>query len=160
MTAPTPIAPPAPAASEVVAGERNHANCAPRALLLDLDGVLLDTRPVMETAWREVQATHGLDMPFASYERHLGREFNDIMRRLGVRDADLVHETYETASRAASHLARQFAGIAEVLHAFASADWLLATCTRTCTRSRPPGRRSPHTSACCAHHARCRARLL
>jgi HAD superfamily hydrolase (TIGR01549 family) len=107
-------------------------------LLLDLDGVLLDTRPVMERAWREVQATHGLDMPFASYERHLGREFNDIMRRLGVEDTELFHETYETASRAAFHLARQFAGVAEVLHAFAAADWRLGVVT-----SKPLDRAAP-----------------
>lgn len=31
-------------------------------------------------------------------------------------------------------------------------------CTRTSTRSRPPGQRSRPTSTCCAHHARCRAR--
>jgi anti-sigma regulatory factor (Ser/Thr protein kinase) len=53
---------------------------------------------------------------------HLEREFNDIMHRLGVGDTELVHETYETASRAPSHLVRQPAGIAEVLHAFAAAD--------------------------------------
>ncbi|MEU6017977.1 HAD hydrolase-like protein [Streptomyces sp. NPDC047515] len=109
--------------------KRHLSSSAPRALLLDLDGVLLDTRPVMEKAWREVQVAHGLDIPFAAYEGNLGREFSDIMRRLGVGDAELVHETYETASRAASHLARQFTGIAKVLHAFAAADWRLGAVT-------------------------------
>ncbi|MFI6951649.1 HAD family hydrolase [Streptomyces sp. NPDC050422] len=118
--------------------KRTSSGTSPRALLLDLDGVLLDTRPVMERAWREVQATHGLDMPFASYEPHLGREFIDIMHRLGVGDAELVNETYETASRSASHLARQFAGIAEVLHAFAAADWRLGVVT-----SKPLDRAAP-----------------
>ncbi|MFE2498564.1 HAD family hydrolase [Streptomyces scopuliridis] len=100
--------------------------------------MLLDTRPVMEKAWQEVQASHGLVIPFASYERHLGREFGDIMRHLGVEDGQLVHETYETASRAASHLARQFAGIVEVLHAFAAADWRLGVVT-----SKPLDRAAP-----------------
>ncbi|MEV0494051.1 HAD family hydrolase, partial [Streptomyces atratus] len=92
----------------------------------------------MEIAWLEVQKTHGLDMPFASYERHLGREFSDIMHRLGVGDAELVHETYEAASRAASHLAQQFAGIAEVLHALVAAEWRLGVVT-----SKPLDRAAP-----------------
>ncbi|WUD85672.1 HAD-IA family hydrolase [Streptomyces sp. NBC_00503] len=138
MTAPTPTAPPAPVTSRYATGERQRADDTPRALLLDLDGVLLDTRPVMEKAWHEVQVAHGLDMPFASYERHLGREFSDIMRRLGVRDAELVFETYESASRGASHLAQQFVGMAEVLHAFAAADWRLGVVT-----SKPLDRAAP-----------------
>ncbi|MCX4785426.1 HAD-IA family hydrolase [Streptomyces sp. NBC_01221] len=118
--------------------KRRPSGTPSHALLLDLDGVLLDTRPVMESAWLEVQKTHGLDMPFASYERHLGREFSDIMHRLGVGDAELVHETYEAASRAASHLAQQFAGIAEVLHAFVAAEWRLGVVT-----SKPLDRAAP-----------------
>ncbi|MFE4694769.1 hypothetical protein ACFRH6_32535 [Streptomyces sp. NPDC056749] len=35
-----------------------------------------------------------------------------------------------------------------------------ATCNPTYTKSQPPGWRSPQTSACCAHHAHCRARTL
>ncbi|MEU9198526.1 HAD family hydrolase [Streptomyces sp. NPDC048332] len=132
-TRPTP-----PPSASTTSTKRRSASTPPRALLLDLDGVLLDTRPVMEKAWHEVQAAHGLDMPFASYERHLGREFNDIMHRLGVGDAELVHETYERASRSASHLAQEFAGIAEVLHAFAAADWWLGVVT-----SKPLDRAAP-----------------
>ncbi|MFB6829907.1 HAD family hydrolase [Streptomyces hydrogenans] len=122
-----PVVPPSPCFSS-----------APRALLLDLDGVLLDTRPVMTEAWREVRATHGLDVPFESYERHLGREFGDIMRCLGVDEAELVHETYTAASSAVAHLARQFDGIVEVLHAFAAADWRLGVVT-----SKPLDRAAP-----------------
>ncbi|MEU6008281.1 HAD family hydrolase [Streptomyces sp. NPDC047453] len=101
----------------------------PRALLLDLDGVMLDTRPVMKEAWKEVQKAHGLDIPFAAYERQLGREFSDIMQRLGVIDIDAARQTYETASMAAAHLAHEFSGVVEVLHAFVAADWLLGVVT-------------------------------
>lgn len=130
-----PIPPPSVSS---VPTKRALADTPPHALLLDLDGVLLDTRPVMERAWLEVRAAYGLDVPFASYQRHLGREFNDIMRRLGVREAQLVHETYKAASQAASHLARQFDGIAEVLHTFAAADWRLGVVT-----SKPLDRAAP-----------------
>jgi HAD superfamily hydrolase (TIGR01549 family) len=129
--APQPLAVESPTGTEL-------SYTSPRALLLDLDGVLMDTRPVMQSAWHEVQKTHGLDVPFAAYQQHLGRGFDDIMRRLGVEEADLVHETYTTASLAASHLARQFAGVTEVLHAFVAEGWRLGVVT-----SKPLDRAAP-----------------
>ncbi|MEV0929233.1 HAD-IA family hydrolase [Streptomyces phaeochromogenes] len=107
-------------------------------LLLDLDGVLVDTRPVMQEAWRAVQRGHGIDLPFEMYEQHLGRPFNDIMERLELADADRIHQTYTEASQAASPLARPFEGVEEVLHAFAAADWRLGVVT-----SKPLDRAAP-----------------
>jgi phosphoglycolate phosphatase-like HAD superfamily hydrolase len=78
---------------------------------------------------RKVQEAHGLVLPFTDYERHLGREFGDIMLRLGIADIDGVRRTYETASVAAAHLAHEFAGVVEVLHAFVAADWRLGVVT-------------------------------
>ncbi|MGW1194397.1 HAD family hydrolase [Streptomyces sp. NPDC002536] len=101
-----------------------------RSLLLDLDGVLLDTRPVMKEAWRAVQQRHGLDVPFEQYEQHLGRPFDDIMSRLGVDDADeVVHRTYSEASKAVAYLARPFEGVEEVLHTLVARGWLLGVVT-------------------------------
>ncbi|WP_236043901.1 HAD family hydrolase [Streptomyces pilosus] len=111
---------------------------AVRVLLLDLDGVLVDTRPVMERAWHQVRADHSLHMPFEEYERHLGRPFADIMEQLGLADAEPIHLTYSKASTDASHLARQFDGVAEVLHAFAAADWRMGIVT-----SKPLERATP-----------------
>ncbi|MEU6440427.1 HAD hydrolase-like protein [Streptomyces sp. NPDC047046] len=105
-------------------GEAAH-----RALLLDLDGVLLDTLPVMRHAWRRVQELHGVTIPFGDYERQLGREFGDIMQRLGVAEVETVRRTYERESAAAAHLAREFTGMVKVLHAFATADWRLGVVT-------------------------------
>ncbi|MGW7170084.1 HAD family hydrolase [Streptomyces sp. NPDC054884] len=123
MTVPAPI-PPAPPTPIITAGDSTQ-----RALLLDLDGVLLDTRPVMQEAWRKVQEVHCITLPFHDYERHLGREFGDIMQRLGVTDIEAVRRTYETESAVAAHLAQEFTGVVEVLHAFAAADWRLGVVT-------------------------------
>ncbi|MBL1118238.1 HAD family hydrolase [Streptomyces sp. 110] len=124
MTVPAPESPPAPPAPSIPASDN-----ASHALLLDLDGVLLDTRPVMRKAWRKVQELHGITLPFHDYERHLGREFGDIMQRLGVTDAEAVRRTYETESIDAAHLAQEFTGIVETLHAFVAADWRLGVVT-------------------------------
>ncbi|MFE1174284.1 HAD family hydrolase [Streptomyces sp. NPDC058773] len=109
-----------------------------RALILDLDGVLLDTRPVMRKAWREVRERHSIDVPFEAYEQYLGRPFDDIMELLGLTEADRIHETYAEASRRCCELARPFDGVEEVLHAFAAADWLLGVVT-----SKPLERAAP-----------------
>ncbi|AXI89603.1 HAD family hydrolase [Streptomyces sp. ETH9427] len=124
MTVPAPESPPAPPKPIIPASDSTS-----RALLLDLDGVLLDTRPVMRKAWRKVQEMHGITLPFHDYERHLGREFGDIMQRLGVTDAEAVRRTYETESVGAAHLAQEFTGIVEMLHAFVAADWRLGVVT-------------------------------
>ncbi|MER5202267.1 HAD family hydrolase [Streptomyces sp. NPDC002825] len=110
----------------------------PKALLLDLDGVLLDTRPVMERAWQQVRKEHGLDVSFEEYERHLGRPFADIMERLGFTESERFHRTYDEASIAASNHAREFDGTVQVLHTFVAAGWLLGIVT-----SKPLERAAP-----------------
>ncbi|MFB6627202.1 MULTISPECIES: HAD family hydrolase [unclassified Streptomyces] len=119
------------------ASPHRDAERAP-VLLLDLDGVLVDTRPVMESAWRQVQEDHGLDVPFEEYARHLGRPFTEIMSRLDLVEAEQIRHTYEKASTDLSHLARQFDGIAEALHSLAADGWLLGVVT-----SKPLDRADP-----------------
>jgi HAD superfamily hydrolase (TIGR01549 family) len=134
------MAPKAPPAPSPCATGRNHGRGleAPRGLLFDLDGVLVDTRPVMEIAWRAVQEVHGVDVPFEAYEKHLGRPFDDIMGRLGLANAEEVHRTYTEASAAASHLAQEFEGITDVLLAVAADGWSLGVVT-----SKPLSRATP-----------------
>jgi phosphoglycolate phosphatase-like HAD superfamily hydrolase len=56
----------------------------PELVLLDLDGVLVDSRDAMETAWRAVQHDLGVTTPFAEYFREIGRPFREILERLGL----------------------------------------------------------------------------
>ncbi len=55
-----------------------------RLVLLDLDGVLVDSRDAMEEAWRAVQHEVGVATPFAAYFAEIGRPFPDILERLGL----------------------------------------------------------------------------
>src|SRR2546423_6099689 len=104
-------------------------DATPSALVLDLDGVLVDTLPVMREAWKAVQLTHGITLPFERYAKHLGRPFDDIMAQLDIDDATAVHDTYTKASAAAASLTRAVDGMEEVLWAFARAGWRLAIVT-------------------------------
>ncbi|WP_326829442.1 HAD family hydrolase [Streptosporangium sp. NBC_01810] len=100
-----------------------------RALLLDLDGVLFDTRVVMCRAWQLVQERHNVDVPFEDYLRHIGRPFPDIMRQLGLCEAELLHATYDEASVTWADLAPPFPGIEAALRAFAEDGWSLGVVT-------------------------------
>jgi phosphoglycolate phosphatase len=50
----------------------------PALVLLDLDGVLVDSRDAMETAWRAVQHDVGVTTPFVDYFREIGRPFRGL----------------------------------------------------------------------------------
>ncbi|NEB01858.1 HAD hydrolase-like protein [Streptomyces sp. SID13726] len=118
-----------PASSPATGSKAASDSEAPRSLLLDLDGVLVDTLPVMEIAWHAVQDAHGLDVPFAEYREHLGRPFDVIMECLGLANAEAIHRTYTEASTVAAHLARGFDGITDMLVAVAAAGWSLGVVT-------------------------------
>ncbi len=54
----------------------------PRALLLDLDGVVTDTARAHEAAWRSTLAAHGMPFDAAAYARTRGRSRADSLREL------------------------------------------------------------------------------
>src|SRR3954453_5121519 len=71
----------------------------PALVLLDLDGVLVDSRDAMETAWRAVQHDVGVTTPFANYFREIGRPFRDILERLDLSDeADEIERVFRATA--------------------------------------------------------------
>jgi len=88
-----------------------------RAVIFDLDGVLVDSFGVMreafEIAYREVVGAG--EPPFAEYSQHLGRYFPDIMTIMNLpleMEEPFVRESYRLA-----HRVRMFDGVAEMLGA-------------------------------------------
>jgi CMP-N-acetylneuraminic acid synthetase/phosphoglycolate phosphatase-like HAD superfamily hydrolase len=63
---------------------RNIKHGTIKHISFDLDGVLVDTLPVMKDAWSLVCAKYALDIPFSRYQDHIGIPFFDIMHQLGV----------------------------------------------------------------------------
>ena len=85
-------------------------------ILLDLDGVLIDSRPAMEHAWRRVQDDHGVDLPFSTYFAQIGRPFDDIMTRMGLADRmPGIADSYEAGATEAVDLARPYPGVVHAL---------------------------------------------
>ncbi|MGC9539996.1 HAD family hydrolase [Streptomyces sp. UG1] len=102
----------------------------PELMLFDLDGVLFDSLPVMRSAWETLQAEHGIQVPFESYARHLGRPFADILTLLGLgNDAERLVETYNSAATRFAHLARPFTGVDEALRDITAAGCRLGVVT-------------------------------
>lgn len=84
----------------------------PALVLLDLDGVLVDSRDAMEAAWRAVQHDLGVTTPFADYFREIGRPFRDILARLGLADrADEIERVYRATALREAPRVPAFPGI-------------------------------------------------
>lgn len=97
-------------------GTQDSAFLHPKSVVVfDLDGVIVDSFPVMREAFSIAYAEVVGDgeAPFEEYERHLGRYFPDIMKIMGLPPAmetPFVRESYRLAGRVPL-----FDGVTEVL---------------------------------------------
>ncbi|MFE6842986.1 HAD-IA family hydrolase [Streptomyces sp. NPDC057686] len=100
-----------------------------RAVIFDLDGVIVDSFAVMEeafaVAYKEVVGEGRA--PFEEYRRHQGRYFPDIMRIMGLpleMEEPFVRESYRLA-----HQVPVFEGMAELLLTLRTRGYKLAVAT-------------------------------
>jgi HAD superfamily hydrolase (TIGR01549 family) len=52
----------------------------------DLDGVIIDSLPIMELSWITVCEKYNLNVPFAQYRENIGIPFKDILINLGIEE--------------------------------------------------------------------------
>jgi 3-amino-5-hydroxybenzoic acid synthesis related protein len=102
-------------------------------VIFDLDGVLIDSSDVMREAfaiaYAEVVGDGDGDgeVPFAEYQRHLGRYFPDIMRIMGLpleMEEPFVRESYRLA-----HRIQLFDGVGEMLRTLRTRGLRMAVAT-------------------------------
>ena len=60
--------------------EKPNINC----ILFDFDGVLIDSLPAMEIAWKSVQNKFGILNTFVDYKKYIGLPFKEILRQLNI----------------------------------------------------------------------------
>jgi phosphoglycolate phosphatase len=87
-----------------------------KAVLFDLDGVLLNSRPNMERAWQDVQDRLGVTVGFEDYFENIGRPFSDILELLGLQDrGDEIESVYSKSSKDNFDLATFYPFVVESL---------------------------------------------
>ena len=60
--------------------EKPNINC----ILFDFDGVLIDSLPAMEIAWKSVQNKFGILNTFVDYKKYIGLPFKEILKKLNI----------------------------------------------------------------------------
>lgn len=100
-----------------------------RAVIFDLDGVLVDSSAVMHEAFTIAYAEVVGDgqPPFEEYKRHLGRYFPDIMQIMGLpleMERPFVRESYRLA-----HRVPLFDGVADMVRELRARGFRLAVAT-------------------------------
>jgi phosphoglycolate phosphatase len=101
-----------------------------KLILFDVDGVILDSRLNMQYAWEEVQTRLGVVVSFESYFNEIGRPFENIMSRLGLkRVAKEAEQIFRITSMEHLHLAQFYDHVPETLVTLQSAGYKLGVVT-------------------------------
>src|SRR5688500_18656201 len=101
-----------------------------RLLILDLDGVLVDSRQNMELAWARVRERFGVEATFETYFAHIGLPFPGILDRLGIREDQQGIETlFREVSLANLDAISFYPGVEDMLPTLSSAGVKLAVVT-------------------------------
>ena len=103
----------------------------------DLDGVLIDSLPVMEIAWHECMNKLGIKEEFVNYKKHIGKPFIDIMNILGLIDyMPEIKYLYDQKCIENIELINVFPGIANILMYFNSLDSCFVSIVTSKTKAR------------------------
>lgn len=101
-----------------------------RAVLFDLDGVLVDSSEGVERAWRGWAPRHGLDADRVIAVAQGRRSIDTVRELVPHADAEKEAADLEDAEVAAADTTRAYPGVAALLAALADAPWAVVTsCT-------------------------------
>ena len=107
-----------------------------RALLFDLDGVLVDSAAAIETRWRQWAEHH--DIPFEEVEAvYHGRPAAEVIREVAPHlDVEAATRHMTDATTAGGDRLRAFDGAAALLDSLPEEQWTIATSGRRRTATR------------------------
>ena len=70
-----------------------------KTYIFDLDGVLIDSKHMMEQSWNLCKLEHELTQPFSEYFKYIGLPFRDILTNLGINENhDAIKHSYDKSS--------------------------------------------------------------
>ena len=96
-------------------------------ILFDFDGVLIDSLPAMEIAWKSVQNKFGISNTFADYKKYIGLPFKDILKQLNINKKyhEGINEHYSKISSQNKNLIKLNPYVKDTL------DWLKGNFIKT-----------------------------
>lgn len=101
-----------------------------KAVVFDLDGVLIDSLPNMKMAWGIVQLHHKIDIPFSEYEKHIGKPFFDILTAIGITENHReIKNTYNEASHMTLDEIKIYPHAISTLKELRDRNYKIAICT-------------------------------
>ena len=102
-----------------------------KLLIFDLDGVIIDSEKNMNSAWNYVQQKYSLEnVKFKNYFKHIGRPFNEILKKLGIKkNHNKIKKTYQLASIKFKKQIRYFNNTILVLNKFYKENYILSIVT-------------------------------
>ena len=62
-----------------------------KLIIFDLDGVLIDSKNNMKSAWNYTKKKYKLNASFNEYFNHVGMPFNSILRSLNIFDKKQIN---------------------------------------------------------------------
>ena len=87
-----------------------------KLVLLDLDGVLVDTKINMQMAWSKVQKNFDLEISFKDYFKHIGLPFKAILKKIFIKkNFNKIEKTYRKESIQQFNKIKLYPGVAKTL---------------------------------------------
>ena len=87
-----------------------------KLVLLDLDGVLFDTKKNMHMSWKKVQIEFKIRKKFKQYFKHIGMPFNKILKNLSIdKDLTKIHKIYQKESIRNFNKIKLYSGVKNTL---------------------------------------------
>ena len=101
-----------------------------KAVVFDLDGVLIDSLPNMKMAWEVVRQQHDIDIPFSEYEKQIGKPFFDILTNIGITEKQKeIKLTYNEASHMGLDEIEIYPNAIDTLKELKERGYKIAICT-------------------------------
>lgn len=107
----------------------------PKAVIFDMDGVLVDSMPTHWQAWREAFATYGIDIKYEDFAKTPGMTFRPVALLLGagvLPEAEIINlgaRQREIAERLLAESYPAIPGAGELIRSLDLAGWRMAIAT-------------------------------
>ena len=84
--------------------------------IFDLDGVLIDSKENMKSAWKKVKIKHDIKVSFNSYFQNIGESFPNILKKLKIKKNEKsIENTYKRESLKNINLINLYPGVKKTL---------------------------------------------